>query len=278
MTPGIGTARHCHGPAWRSRQSKAAPATGRRLWPERSDRSRPLTAKADIALVCRDLGWALKPLDAAYKDHANAAHARHLKARYLLLIGRLDEAERLLAAFDPTPLLTASRASFELVNAGIAMRRLRIKVARAALEGASAIARQTCIASLAAEVESAAQILDVPAARMIVRGKEKSLRLDDIETLLASKALVIDACRHVIARSGQLIPLNTRPVLFALARTLAEASPGDASRPTLLSRAFGAKHVDESHRVRLRVEIGRLRKCQHRRDQRRLCAPPAPRA
>jgi hypothetical protein len=122
MTPGIGTARHCHGPAWRSRQSKAAPATGRRLWPERSDRSRPLTAKADIALVCRDLGWALKPLDAAYKDHANAAHARHLKARYLLLIGRLDEAERLLAAFDPTPRSPASRASFDLVNAGIAMR------------------------------------------------------------------------------------------------------------------------------------------------------------
>jgi hypothetical protein len=95
---------------------------------------------------------------------------------------------------------------------------------------------------------------------MIVRGKEKSLRLDDVETLLASKALVIDACRHVIARSGQLLPLDTRPVLFALARALAEAWPGDASRATLLSRAFGAKHVDESHRARLRVEIGRLRK------------------
>jgi hypothetical protein len=95
---------------------------------------------------------------------------------------------------------------------------------------------------------------------MIVRGKEKSVRLDDVETLLASKALVIDACRHVIARSGRLIPLDTRPVLFALARALAEAWPGDASRATLLSRAFGAKHVDESHRARLRVEIGRLRK------------------
>jgi hypothetical protein len=140
------------------------------------------------------------------------------------------------------------------------MRRLRIKAARAALERASAIARQTCIASLASEVEGAAQILDVPAARMIVRGKEKSLRLGDVETLLASKALVIDACRHVIARSGQLIPLERRPVLFALARTLAEASPGGASRATLLSRAFGAKHVDESHRARLRVEISRLRK------------------
>jgi len=122
-----------------------------------------------------------------HEDHANAAHARYLKARCLLLIGRLDEAERLLAAFDPT-LSSASRTSFELVNTGVARRRLRTKVARAARERASAIARQTCIASLAAEVESAAQILDVPAARMIVRGKEKSLRLDDVETLLASKA------------------------------------------------------------------------------------------
>jgi hypothetical protein len=242
---------------------RAAAAFGPR---EAIARARCITAEAEIALVCRDLGWALKPLDAAHQtlrrhgDHANAAHARYLKARYLFLIGRLDEAERLLTAFDPTPLSPASRASFELVNAGIAMRRLRIKTARAALERARVIAGQTRIASLVAEVENATKILGIPAARMIVRGKEKSLRLDDVEALLASKALVIDACRHVIACAGQSISLDTRPVLLALARALAEAWPGDASRATLLSRAFGAKHVDESHRARLRVEIGRLRK------------------
>lgn len=229
-------------------------------------RARCVTAEAEIALVCRDLGWPLKSLDAAYQvldrrgDHANAAHARYLKARYLLLIGRLDEAERLLATFDPSPLPPASRAAFELVNTGIAMRRLRIKTARSALERARAAARQSRIGSLATEVEGAAQALEIPTARMIVRGKEKALQLGDIEALLASKALIIDACRHVIARSGQVIPLGTRPVLFALARTLAEVSSGGASRATLLSRAFGAKHVDESHRARLRVEIGRLRK------------------
>jgi len=242
---------------------RAAAAFGPR---EAIARARCITAEAEIALVCRDLGWTLKPLDAAYqalrrhKDHANAAHARYLKARYLLLIGRLDEAECLLAAFDPAPLAPASRAAFELVNAGIAMRRLRIKGARAALERASVIARQTGIASLTTEVEPAARSLDGPAARMILGGKETPLRLSDVETLLASDALVIDACRHVIACSRQVIPLATRPVLFALARTLAEAAPGDASRAALLSRAFGARHVDESHRARLRVEIGRLRK------------------
>ena len=111
-----------------------------------------------------------------------------------------------------------------------------------------------------AEVESAARVLDTPAARLIARGKERLLRLDDIETLLASKALVVDACRHVVCHSGKVISLETRPVLFALARALAEAWPGDVSRAALLARAFRAKHADESHRARLRVEIGRLRK------------------
>jgi hypothetical protein len=47
--------------------------------------------------------------------------------------------------------------------------------------------------------------------------------------------------------------------LFALARALAEAWPGDVPRDALLARAFGAKVADESHRARLRVEAGRLR-------------------
>ena len=132
-------------------------------------------------------------------DRANAAHARYLETRCLLLIGRLDEAERLLAGFDPTPLPPASRAAHELVVAGIAMRRLRIKAARAALARADSAARRARIPPLLAEVESAARVLDIPAARLIARGEERLLRLDDVETLLASKALVVDACRHVVA-------------------------------------------------------------------------------
>ena len=49
-------------------------------------------------------------------------------------------------------------------------------------------------------------------------------------------------------------------MLFALVHALAEAWPGDATRATLLKRAFRARRADESHRARLRVEIGRLRK------------------
>ncbi len=242
---------------------RAARAFGPR---EAVARARCAVAEAEIALVSRDLNWPVKALDTAHDalerhgDRANAAYGRYLKTRYLLLIGRLDEAERLLVGFDPSPLPPASRAAHELLVAGIAMRRLRIKAARAALTRAEHAAQQARIPPLLAEVESAALILDTPAARLIVRGKERLLRLDDIETLLASKALVVDACRRVVCHSGKVISLETRPVLFALARALAEAWPGDVSRSALLARVFRAKHADESHRARLRVEIGRLRK------------------
>ncbi len=229
-------------------------------------RARCVTAEAEIALVSRDLGWPSKPLDAAYKvlsrheDYANAAQARYLKARCLVLIGRLDDAERLLVALESAHLPLASRASFELVKAGIAMRRLRIDEASRAYKRAGIIAEKARIPSLIAEIEDAARNLDIPVARVIARDHEKPLRLSDVEALMGSPTLIVDACRHAVVQSGQVIPLDTRPVLFALARTLAEAFPDSASRETLLSRAFRARHVDESHRARLRVEIGRLRK------------------
>ena len=193
---------------------RAARAFGPR---EAVARARCAVAEAEIALVSRDLNWPVKALDTARNalerrgDSANAAYARYLKTRYLLLIGRLDEAERLLVGFDPAPLPPASRAAHELVVAGIAMRRLRIKAARAALARAERAARQARIPPLLAEVESAALVLDTPAARLIVRGKERLLRLDDIETLLASKALVVDACRHVICHCGKVISLESTP-------------------------------------------------------------------
>jgi hypothetical protein len=192
-------------------------------------------------------------------DWVNAAHARQLEVRRLLLIGRLDEAERALAELDPAPFPPAPRAAHELVVAGIAMRRLRTKVARAALARAARAARDAAIPALTAEVESASLVLNTPAARLIRRGEERPLLLEDVEALLASGALVVDACRHVVRDAGMVVSLVTRPVLFALARALGEAWPKDVPRDTLVARAFRAKHADESHRARLRVEVGRLR-------------------
>jgi biotin operon repressor len=245
---------------------RAAGAFGPR---EALARARCVVAEAEIALVCRDLGWLAKPLEAArtvlerHGDGTNAAHVRYLVVRRLLLIGRLDQAERLIADLDPALLPRASGAAYHLVAGGIAIRRLQIKAARAALAQAASIARAVRIPSLVAEVERAARVLDAPAARLISQGSARPLLLDDIEALFASKALVVDACRHAINQSGTMISLGTRPVLFALARALAASWPGDVSRAALLSAAFGAKHADESHRARLRVEISRLRKTLH---------------
>jgi hypothetical protein len=224
-----------------------------------------VVAEAEIALASRDLGWPAKALDAAratleaHGDRMNAAHARYLEVRRLLLIGRLDEAERTLAELDPAPLPPALRAAHELVVAGIAMRRLRTKTARAALARAERATRHAGIPALTAEVESASLVLNTPAARLIARGAERLLLLEEVETLLASKALVVDACRHVVRTAGTVVPLATRPVLFALARALGEAWPEDVPRDTLIARAFRTKFADESHRARLRVEVGRLR-------------------
>jgi hypothetical protein len=102
--------------------------------------------------------------------------------------------------------------------------------------------------------------MDMPAARLIARGEERPLLLEEVEALLASKALVVDACRNVVRDPHVMVSLATRPVLFALARALAEAFPGDVPRDVLVARAFGSKFVNESHRARLRVEIGRLRR------------------
>jgi hypothetical protein len=229
-------------------------------------RARCVVAEAEIALAARDLAWPAKALDAAratletHGDALNAAHARHLEVRRLLLIGRLDEAEHRLADIDPAPFPPASRAAYELAVAGIAMRRLRTRTAREALARADRAARQAGIPALQAEVDAAIVTLGAPAARLTgAGGAERLLPLAGVEALLASGALVVDACRRAVRAADTVVPLARRPVVFALARALGEAWPQDVPRQTLIARAFRGKEADESHRARLRVEIGRLR-------------------
>ena len=228
-------------------------------------RARCVVAEAEIAFVSRDLGWPAKMLDAAretlqqHGDRTNAAHALHLEVRRLLLMGHLDEAEQRLNALNAAHLPSSLKAAHDLVRAGIAMRRLDTKTARTALVRASRAAAASRIPGLIAEVERATQILNAPAARLIAGGEERLLRLADVEKLRASPALLVDACRYIVRDLRQSVSLVRRPVLFALAQALGEAWPGDVARAALVARAFGARHADESHRARLRVEIGRLR-------------------
>jgi len=228
-------------------------------------RARCVVAEAEIALASRDLNWPTKALEAARAtlenrgDHINAAHARYLEIRRLLLIGHIDDAEHLLVGIDHSPLPAALRATHELAAAGIAMRRVHASTARAALTRAEQDARNAAIPALTAEIANAQQVLNSPAARLITRGDQQLLQLEQVEALFASQAFVVDACRHSVRNESITISLATRPVLFALARTLGEAWPADVSRNVLIAQAFRTKHADESHRVRLRVEIGRLR-------------------
>jgi tetratricopeptide (TPR) repeat protein len=240
----------------------AAKAFGAR---EAVSRARCIVAEAELALASRDLGWPPKALEAArvllekQGDRLNAAHARQLAVRRSLLLGRLDEADAQLRKLDAA-LPPALQASHELIVAGLAMRRLRVEPARAALIRAGNAARQSGIPALGAEVHAAAQMLVTPAARLIERGESRLLLLEDVERLFGSKGLIVDACRYAVRESGQVLSLASRPVLFALARALAEAWPRDVSRDTLVARAFRIQKADDTLRARLRVEIGRLRK------------------
>ena len=189
----------------------------------------------------------------------NAAHAGYLQARRFLLIGQLDEAQAILETLDPGIMLPASRAGAWLVAAGIAIRRIESGPAGAALEKAAFAAKIAGISSLIAEVRRAEEAFQAPAARLLEAGSERPLVLGEVETLIASNSLIVDATRNVVRKKTCIVPLASRPVIFALARTLAEVWPGDVARETLLTRVFRARQADESHRARLRVEIGRLR-------------------
>ncbi|HXI76926.1 MAG TPA: hypothetical protein VNH21_07310 [Steroidobacteraceae bacterium] len=242
---------------------RAARAFGPR---EALARARCMVAEAEIALASRDLNWSSKSLSAArvileaHGDHVNAAYAQYLEIRRLLLIGCLDEAEQALGRLDPDTLPPPLRVAHELVIAGIAVRRVRAGSARSALARAARAARQAAIPALAAEVEAASLVLTTPAARLIVRGTQRDLRLEEVEALLSSGTLVVDACRFSVRQAGTALELARRPVLFTLARLLAEAWPADVPRETLVARAFRAKRADETYRARLRVEVGRLRR------------------
>ena len=233
---------------------------------EAAARARCVVAEAEIALVSRDLSGLPETLTAARKmleahgDRANAAHAGYLESRRFLLIGRLDDSERTLDSLDVEALPQAARAGYWLVAAGVALRRIRAEAARAALVQAGRAARETGIPALTAEVDRATRSLEAPTARLVAREGHRFLGLAELEALIASEALVVDACRNSVRAGTIVVPLASRPVLFALVRLLAEASPDDVSREYLITRIFRGRDADESHRARLRVEIGRLRK------------------
>lgn len=232
---------------------------------EELSRARCVVAEAEVALAVRDFSGSPRLLAAAldtlesHADHANALQARLIAARRLLLLGRLDQAEATLAQLDGCGLPPALAAVAELASGELALRSLHVEQARAAFSRAHRAAERAGVPSLLGEVEEARAALDRPAARRLRDGGEQALRLDEVAALLDSGALVLDGCRHGLRIGDEWLPLARRPILFALARALAQAWPGDIDRETLIADAFRTREPDETHRARLRVEIGRLR-------------------
>lgn len=234
---------------------------------ERLARARCHVAEAEVALASRDLNRALPGLDSAARvleahgDRANALHARMIGARFHLLVGEIEAAGQIMASVDPAhsalPPLLVARA--ELTRAELAIRRVRAADASGALDRAEAAARAAGIPALAAEVNRMRLALTAPSARLLRGGVVRSLRLHEVEALLASDDLVVDECRREARGRHRVIRLAGRPMLFALLRALAEAWPADVPRDRLIRQSFAARTVHESHRVRLRVELSRLR-------------------
>jgi hypothetical protein len=233
---------------------------------ETVERARCLAAEAEVALAARDLARPARALAealrafAAHGDRENAAHARLLQIRRLLLLGRVDEAEGACATLDLRGAPPRLAAVAGLVRFEIALRRGRAGPARAALAEAREAAARSGIAALRAEVDRAGQALDLPAARLVAAGEARALTMAEVEAVLASPDLIVDACRRTARLGGRFVRLARRPVLFALLRVLAEAWPAEATRDLLVERAFGARRANASHRARLRVEMGRLRR------------------
>ncbi len=232
---------------------------------EKLAQARCVVAEAEVALALREPGRSAQAVAAAAAtldacgDAHNALHARLIGARRLLLLGRIDEAASILDALvmrEPPPALLAVT---ELAQAELALRRLHTRAARDALERARLAARRSGVRALEAEVDEALAVLGRPAARLKSPAGERQLVLHEIEAVLASDTLVVDACRRAVRFGGQAIPLARRPVLFSLVQALAEAWPADADRLALIGRTFRTRRPDETHRARLRVEIGRLR-------------------
>jgi tetratricopeptide (TPR) repeat protein len=228
-------------------------------------RARCIVAEAEVALAMRDFHGSPRTLETAAAtleargDHANAWQARLIAARRSLLLGRIEEAASTLARLGGQSLPPVLRAVAELAAAELALRSLHTATASAALGRAREAAGQARVPALLAEVAEARALLERPAARRLHAGHEQLLRLAEVEALLASDALVIDACRRGLGAGDSWRSLARRPILFALALALAEAWPGDIDRNELIARAFRVRRPNETHRARLRVELGRLR-------------------
>jgi tetratricopeptide (TPR) repeat protein len=229
-------------------------------------RARCLAAEAEIALALGDLRWSAEPVARAIAElHAagdarNAAYLQLVAARAALRLGRPAEAERLVRHARFSPAAPLERTFAELVRVELAAKRGDPGLLMSALANAVAAAERAAIPALVSEVARIRDHYEGPTAVITSRGQARIASFCEVCALGRSAEVVIDGGGRELRSSGEQVTFARRPVLFELLRVLADAWPGAVSRDALIARVFGARRPNESHRIRLRVEVGRLRK------------------
>jgi DNA-binding winged helix-turn-helix (wHTH) protein len=224
-----------------------------------------LVAEAEVALALRDFGGE-QELEGAVRllgrrgDVANAALGRLIQVRRLVWLGEVAAAETALERLPLTGAPPRFLALASLIGADIAIKRGHAALAERALLRAQQAATQTRIFALIGEVDAAQRRLLAPVARLQNAQGEQLLLLADLEQLFASNRLLLDTCRRELRQGHKVTSFVTRPLLLELLTALAERAPEQVPRDELIARVFGARRSNESHRVRLRVEVGRLRR------------------
>lgn len=214
---------------------------------------------AEPAAVVRAAKDSARELD-RLGDARNAAMQRLVVARAEVLLGRLEEARHTVDEVLAAELPPDVRAVASLARAEIAIRSVAAMDARKALARARAFLDEAPNHALARALVALEEELSRPIARMLRDGALRDADLYTIEGASRGDVLLVDTCRRLALAGRVTIPLARRPVLFALLSALARAWPSSVPRDALAARAFDVRRVNESHRMRLRVEIGRLRK------------------
>lgn len=229
-------------------------------------RARARAALVDVALGTGNPGSAARAARAsidelsALGDARNAAMQRLVLARAEVLLGRLGDAQRTVEQVLSSEVTPDLHAVASLAQAEIALRALAATRARQALVQARRCLEESPHPLLERALDGLERELTLPVARTLRAGVLRGADVSVIEELSRGEVLLVDACRRLVVEGRVAIPLARRPVLFAVLLVLARAWPEAVPRDELAARAFDVRRVNASHRARLRVEVGRLRK------------------
>jgi hypothetical protein len=216
----------------------------------------------DPALAARGARTGADELD-RLGDDRNAAMQRLVLARAEILLGHLDEARRAIDGVLRGALPPDVRAVAWLARAELGVRTVAASDARAALSRARRALARAPHPLLEREIAACDDELTRPVARLQRSGALREADLFEVERASGGALLLVDACRRLAVSAGITVSLARRPVPFALLLVLARAFPASVPRDELALRAFDVRRVNASHRARLRVEMGRLRKLLH---------------